>query len=184
MIAIRNNLPLLQDQHGGICAIDTGWLLAAVDRAAIKAGFMEWWLADHVTTSICSYLRSFYAKNVVGLNRLQEVVKQTLEDIGYEEIARCFQADSPSCHISLLQCAQATGSDELSAFYQALASRIDDLHRSNLPSFHFYDLRACLLHFNAGQAADPGLQSEDVVGFVREKVGSLPWDRPVHSSIL
>lgn len=183
MIATWNNLPLLEDQHGGICAIDTGWLLAAVDRAAIKAGFAEWWLADHVTTSVCSYLRNIYNKNVVNLGRLQEVVKQTLEDVGYEEIARCFSADSPACHFSLLQCAQGAGANRLDRFYELLALRIDEVHRSKLTSFHFYDLHACLSHLNHAAAPDAAVPLQDIVRFIRYKVGSLRWERPVSSSV-
>ena len=183
MIATWNNLPLLEDQHGGFCAIDTGWLLAALERAATKAGFTEWWLADHVTTSVCSYLRSSYDKNVVDLVRLQAVVRQTLQDVGYEEIARCFSADSPACHFSLLHCARSAGTNGIAGFYQALTLKIDEVHRSKRTSFHFYDLGACLSYLNSSAQPELIVRPQDVVDFVRDRIGALPWERPVRSSI-
>ena len=183
MIATRNNLPLLKDHLGGICAIDTGWLLATLERAAIKAGFVEWWLADHITSSVCSYLGSFYAKNVVGLSRLQEVIKQALEDIGYEEIARCFQAESPACTISLLECARSIAVLDSDEFYKVLALRIDELNDTKRPSFHFHDLRACVLYFDEAVESQSELKSTDIVCFVRNRFGALDWGREVICTI-
>ena len=183
MIATRYNLPLLKDHLGGICAIDTGWLLATLERAAVKAGFVEWWLADYVTSSVCCYLGSFYAKNVVGLGRLQEVIKRALEDIGYEEIARCFQAESPACTISLLECARSIAVLDSDEFYRVLAARIDDLNLTGLPSFHFHDLRACVLYFDEAVERKGDFKSADIVCFVRHRFSTLDWGREVICTI-
>ncbi len=186
MIATRNNLPLLEDYHGGISAFEAGWLQAALERAAIKAGFVEWWLADHVTTSVCSYLGTIYTKNVVGLGRLQEAVQQALRDIGYGEIARCFLADAPDCRISLLRLAETVAGSQPGGFYKVLSARIEELHRTRAVSFHFTDLQASLRYL-AGVGTVTGTgdipKPEEMVNFIRAGISSLDWKREVNCSV-
>ena len=183
MIAPRNYLPLVEDHHGEVRAIETDWLLAALERAAVKAGFMEWWLADHVISSVCSYLSGFYASNVVGLGRLQAAVRQALRDVGYVEIARHFEADSPSTVFSLSRCAESMPQFNLPGFYEILRMQVRTLHESSCTTFHFQDLDACLRIINHGGKFGDVLRREDVVLRIRGQISELEWKRPVVCSI-
>ena len=110
MIALRDGLPLLQFEGGRIVAFERGWLVASLQTAAHKAGYPQWWLAEHVTESIATYLSLRYEENVVGMPRLAKAVEAVLQVIGYAEVASHFFPAPPPLKISLLELAREAGS--------------------------------------------------------------------------
>jgi len=58
MIALRDSLPLLRHGDGEFCAIRREWLSLCLYRAAEKAGYSRWWLAEHVAASAVCYLKN------------------------------------------------------------------------------------------------------------------------------
>ena len=58
MIALRDEIPLIQLTDGQAVAFERQWLMRSLARAARKAGYPQWWLAEHVVESVAEYLRT------------------------------------------------------------------------------------------------------------------------------
>ena len=143
MIALRDNLPLVRFNDGRVMNFERGWLSSALVRAAQTAGYKKWWLADHVTESVTSYLQQDFDENVVTICRLEKAVQSVLQVIGYADIARFFQTMPPPVRISLVEIARDAGHGYELVFFELLRARlreaitpptleveISDLHRS------------------------------------------------------
>src|SRR5678809_1803642 len=99
MIAFRDNLPLVQFESGRTVAFERDWLVRSLVRAARKAGFAQWWLAEHVAESVTQYLRSQAELNVLPVDHLTKAVQSVLQVIGYAEVGRHFEAGRPVAQI-------------------------------------------------------------------------------------
>jgi hypothetical protein len=67
MIAIRENLPLIEHESGRTDSIEREWQLRSKQRAGRKCGFAQWWLAEHVAESVTEYLRTQTEWNVLPI---------------------------------------------------------------------------------------------------------------------
>ena len=143
MIALRDNLPLVRFNDGRVMNFERDWLSSALVRAAQTAGYNKWWLADHVTESVTSYLQQDFDENVVTICRLEKAVQSVLQVIGYADIARFFRTMPPPVRISLAEIARDAGHGYELVFFEILRSRlreaiapptlqveISELHRS------------------------------------------------------
>src|SRR5471030_1612192 len=106
MIAPRDEMPLVQFAGGEVSAFDPGWLTRRLVRAAEKAGYPQWWLAEHVSASVSNYLRYRYVGSVLTAPRLADTVHSALQVIGYAEVASHFEPGPPPARISLLELAK------------------------------------------------------------------------------
>src|SRR5437868_5013624 len=117
MIAPRQDLPFIQFGDGEIAAFERDWLVRRLVHAAEKAGYPEWWLAEHVAESVTSYLRFRCDENVVPLPRLAQTVQAALQVIGYAEVGQHFDPGPPPIRISLLELAGHAGGGYELAFF-------------------------------------------------------------------
>src|SRR4051794_18271341 len=120
MIAFPNDLPLVRLADGDCLAFEREWLIRSLVSAARKAGYPQWWLAEHVAQSVTEYLRSENDAPVMQAGRLEQAVNSVLQVIGYAEIGRYFAVGRPIVHISLVDLARAAGSGYELAFFDLL----------------------------------------------------------------
>ena len=99
MIAPRDEMPLVQFDGGEITAFDASWLIRRLVHAAEKAGYPQWWLAEHVAASVSNYLRYRFVGNVLTVPRLADAVQSALQVIGYAEVASHFEPGPPPARI-------------------------------------------------------------------------------------
>src|SRR5580692_9978423 len=74
MIALKDNLPLVEFDSGHVVAFQRDWLLRSLSQAARKAGYQKWWLAEHVAESVTAYLMH-NDETVITVPRLAESVQ-------------------------------------------------------------------------------------------------------------
>ncbi len=187
MVALKYSLPLIQNEHGVAVAFESDWLKAALDQAARKAGYDGWWLSDEFSAAIAQYFRQDYVRSVIELSNLERVVRTTLREVGYQEIAARFRAVNPFQRMSLAECFQEPDDGQESTFFHRLAERIDTLHAAKVRHFHFYDLQTCAQRLLEEQAASAWwstpLMRARIVAFVRERVHALSWQSKMHCTI-
>ncbi len=186
MVALKNGLPLILNDQGVAVAFDSDWLKAALDRAARKAGYESWWLLDEFSAAVSQYLRQDYRANTIALPRLEKVVRATLRDIGYREIAVRFRAMNPFQCMSLVDYLAVSSEKRETAFFKRLAERIETLHDAQVRHFHFYDLNFCALLLLGEDAAawwSRPLMRARIVDFVRARVQALRWQRTLQCTI-
>jgi len=144
MIALRDSLPLVRFNDGRIMNFERGWLSSALVRAAQTAGYKKWWLADHVTESVASYLKQDFDENVVTICRLEKAVQSVLQVIGYADVARFFQTMPPPARISLAEIASEAGHGYEIAFFEILRKRLREAIAPPTVQIELSDLHLCV----------------------------------------
>ena len=178
MVSLKQGLPLIQNDQGVAVTFEREWLKAALDRAARKAGYESWWLLDEFSSAVSQYFRQDYDRTVIELPSLERVVRATLRDIGYREIAARFRTVNPFQCVSLADCVRVTDARRETLFFKRLAERIMKLHEAKVQHFHFHDLHLCarqLLEEGAFHDWDHPLMRARIVAFIRARVEALPW---------
>jgi hypothetical protein len=172
MIALRDEMPLVQFEGGELSAFDSTWLTRRLIHAAAKAGYPQWWLAEHVTASVANYLRYRYCGTVLTAPRLTDTVVSVLQVIGYAEVATHFDAGPPPARVSLLELANKAGSGYELAFFELLARTMQQLLAVRSCYFEFYDLELCVKELRARKiwARDCQALREEIVAFLRDQV--------------
>jgi hypothetical protein len=185
MIAFRDNLPLVQFESGRTVAFERDWLVRSLVRAARKAGFAQWWLAEHVAESVTQYLRSQAELNVLPVDQLTKAVQSVLQVIGYAEVGRHFEAGRPVAQISLLDLARQAGSGYELAFFEMLGRRIQGLVTEEQCDFELFGLEPCvkLLRARKAWSRDCDALRAEIVSFAREQTGIAAAEHEVSFSL-
>ena len=95
MIALKDNLPVIQLASGQVIAFEREWLVRSLAQAAARAGYAKWWLAGHVAESVATYLHDQDNVNVIPVEQLSRAVQSVLQVIGYAEVAQYFVPAAP-----------------------------------------------------------------------------------------
>lgn len=171
MIALLDRLPLIQLSSGQVVSFDTEWLIRALRRAAARAGYAQWWLAEHVVQSVAEYLRSQEDATLLPVERLESAVRETLHGIGYSEVARHFEHGLPRVAVSLLSIAREAGAGYELAFFDILARRLHELVRQDVSNFELSDLEPCVkvLRGKKMWGRDCDILRCEIIAFVREQ---------------
>ena len=171
MIAFRNNLPLIQLPNGHSVAFDRTWLIRSLARAAAKAGYTNWWLADHVAQSVTEYLRTHWDTNILSIERLNTSVRSVLEVIGYGEVGQQFVSGRPRVQVSLSEIAREAGSGYELAFFELLGRQILQLVRESGCDFELQDLDRCVKLLKARKAwsRDCDALRNEIIHFTRSQ---------------
>jgi len=172
MIAPRDEMPLVQFEGGEVSAFDPGWLTRRLVHAAEKAGYPQWWLAEHVSASVSNYLRYRFVGNVLTAPRLADTVNSVLQVIGYAEVASHFDAGPPPARISLLELAKKAGSGYELAFFELLARSMQQLLATRAAYFELYDLELCVKELRARKiwARDCQALREEIITYLRDQL--------------
>ncbi|HYY26365.1 MAG TPA: hypothetical protein VE860_00380 [Chthoniobacterales bacterium] len=142
-------MPLLRQRDGEHSAIRQDWLCLCLYRAAEKAGYSRWWLAEHVAASVAMFLSTTFDRNVISEKQLREIVLAVLQAIGYAEIALRLDRIVPPFELSLSAIAEEAGPGYELAFFRLLEERIQPALSD----------RACAVSINGLQLCVRKLQS-------------------------
>ena len=186
MIAFHDHLPVIELASGEAVAFERDWLVRSLARAALRAGYAKWWLAEHVAESVTAYLRDQEEVNVMPVGRLTTAVQSVLQVIGYAEVARHFTPGPPRQRVSLLDLAREAGAGYELAFFERLGRRLQELLQSDVCDFELLGLEKCvrlLCGCKTWSRACETLRSE-IVSFTREHTGSAAARREITFSLL
>lgn len=173
MIALPDNIPLVQFESGQVVAFERQWLVRSLQRAAKKAGYPQWWLAEHVAESISTYLQFRVEENVVAMPRLAQAVQSALQVIGYAEVANHFVPGPPPYRVSLWDLARSAGSGYELAFFEALGRTIQEVVANKVRQFELYGLERAVKQLRGKKvwSRDCDVLRAEIVNFVREQIG-------------
>ena len=174
MIAPRDEMPLVQFEGGEVTAFDSGWLVRRLVHAAEKAGYPQWWLAEHVAASVSNYLRHRFVGNVLTTPRLADAVHSALQVIGYAEVATHFEPGPAPSRISLLELAKKAGAGYELAFFELLARSMQQLLANRATYFELFDLELCVKELRARKiwARDCHALREEIISFLRDQLAT------------
>ncbi|MFZ4775796.1 MAG: hypothetical protein ACOYM3_10550 [Terrimicrobiaceae bacterium] len=172
MIALKDSLPLVRFHDGSVMNFERRWLSSALVRAAETAGYKKWWLADHVTESVTSYLEQDFSENVVTISRIEKAVQSVLQVIGYSDVAQHFRTMPAPVRISLAEMARDAGGGYELVFFELLRVRLRGIIFSETQQVELCDLHRCVKFLRSAKnwrRDCSGLRSE-IVSFVRGEV--------------
>lgn len=172
MIALPDSTPLVQFESGQVVAFERQWLVRSLERAAKKAGYPHWWLAEHVAESVSAYLQFRIEANVVAMPRLAQAVQAALQVIGYAEVANHFDPGPPPHRVSLWELARSAGSGYELAFFDSLGRTIQDVVEGHICNFELFGLEHCVKQLRGKKvwSRDCDALRVEIVGFVREQI--------------
>jgi len=174
MIALKDNLPVIQLTSGQAVAFERDWLVRSLAFAARRAGYGKWWLAEHVAESVTSYLRDQRNLTVLPVEQLTRAVQSVLQVIGYAEVGQYFVPAPQKVSISLVELARTAGTGYELAFFEGLGRRIQELLREKNAHFELYGLESCVKVLRSRKiwSRDCDALREEIVSFAREQIGA------------
>ncbi len=141
MIALPQKLPHVIWRNGRLVPLSEGWLAESIEHAAAGAGYHRWHLAPEVARAIAVYLENDWVSPSLSLDNLREMVRRSLEGIGFEDIAKNSLIVPPRVSISLTEVALRTQMEL--AFYQLLRERLTDALDVQVGGVKLEGLRDC-----------------------------------------
>jgi len=188
MIALRDNLPLIRHSGGYVSSFERDWLHRSLVDAARKAGYEQWWLADHVLESVVRYLEEQFVGNELCSSGLERAVRSVLRGIGYSEVAQHFDPSPPARRLSLIELAHRAGAGYELAFFRLLEAEISTLLSLGVRALILEGVQPCVKILRGAKVwrADCRELLDEVVGFVRDRVAveeALPESSPLSLSL-
>lgn len=154
-------------------------------RAAEKAGYRRWWLAEHVAASVLCYLSRTYENNVVTIAELCEMVRSALQAIGYAEIALRLEVLAPPFELSLRDLAEEAGPGYELAFFRLLKERIQPAFCDRASNLDIHGMQSCVRHLQSVKtwSRECSQLRNEIVNFVRAHLERANVTNDIHLTI-
>ena len=169
MIALTDGMPLVELAEGRVVAFQTRWVVRALMRAANRAGYHNWWPAAHVAETLAQYLKMHHESNTVSVERLEQLLADALQAIGYGEIALHVELGPPAECVNLMEVLREAGEGYELGFFYRLRDRLSEIIRTGTTEVDLVGLAPCVKKLrtrkNWTRACDA--LREEIVSFVR-----------------
>jgi hypothetical protein len=171
MIALPQRLPHVVWHNNRLVPLSEGWLAESIEHAAAGAGYHRWHLAPEVARAIAVYLENDWVGPSLTIDNLREMVRRSLEGIGFEDIAQKSLIVPPRVSISLTELA-LVAEIELS-FYNMLRERLSDAIDVQVGGVKLEGLRDCskLLGSKGRWKRNCVRISDDIIDYCRKFIG-------------
>lgn len=141
MIALPQRLPHVIWKNDRLVPLSEGWLAESIEHAAAAAGHPRWELAPEVARAIAVYLEDDWVAPSLSIDNLREMVRRSLEGIGYSDIAQQSLIVPPRVSISLAEIASRAPYEI--EFYPLLKERLGDAVEVQVAGVRLEGLRDC-----------------------------------------
>ena len=160
--------------NGEVSMLSREWLRLSLTRAAEEAGYVSWFLAEHVAESVLWYLARSCDLPVITTGDVSASVRSALHATGYSEIAVRFETLDPPFELSLADLAQEAGPGYELAFFQLLRERMRPALNDNASNLHIHGLQRCVRHLQSAKtwSRECSRLRNEIVSFVRAQVES------------
>jgi hypothetical protein len=130
--------------RGEIVRYDESWFLAIIQEAAQRAGIKDVWFAEHIARGIVIYLRERFSQTSIGIEELFAKISQTLQVVGFPQIARQLEPSAPPVLMCLDSLAAQAGSGYELSFFQLLSSALRDARERGSVHVHCAGLQSAV----------------------------------------
>ena len=181
MIALADGLPLVQLDDGRAVSFQRDWIVRALAKAAFKAGFSKWWVAEHVTETVELSLSVYYQENVISVPRLTERIRDALQGIGYSEIGAYLTLGRPGERLDLAALAREAGAGYELMFFNRLREQLRSLIGAGTTEVDLVGLAPCVKQLRARKSWSRSCEAlqEEIVSFVRKQTADSPAKREI-----
>ncbi|NJK90979.1 MAG: hypothetical protein HC904_03565 [Blastochloris sp.] len=105
MIALPQDLPLVEWNKRRNVPLSEGWLAESIQTSASKVGMEQWHWTEDVAKAISYYLQCEFGGTLITPEQLQVLIKKSLRSIGYPEIAKRLTLVAPRVSLHLQEMA-------------------------------------------------------------------------------
>ncbi len=166
MISLRKNKPLLQTGSCVIGDYDLDWLEDLLDDAAQQGG-VSLPFKREIAMGVMAYLENACPLRTIPLEYLFSNMRDMLEDLGLNRIAKNLRKLTPPVDVDLVAIAEEAPLPLF--FYAELKRRIEKLRDLGLTTYRFTGVEDCCRRLNARQRSCPATRREqdEIVGFLQ-----------------
>lgn len=173
MIAFKNKRPVLQTGHCVISEYDREWLESVLQQAADEAG-VKLPFRGEIARAVLLYLEESCPLHAVPLDYLFRRMRQMLRMAGLPLIAEHLRCQTPPVEIALDSLAEEAPLPLF--FYTELHSRLEQLRRMGLNTYHFSGSEVCSKLLGARRRACPTQRRalQELRSFLQQEAQSSP----------
>jgi hypothetical protein len=170
MIALPQKLPHVVWHNGRLIPLSEGWLAESIEHSAARAGYHRWHLAPEVARAIAVYLENDWTAPSLTTDHLREMVRRSLEGIGFDDIAAQSLIVPPRVSISLMEIAMRAPLEL--EFFPRLRERLEDAMDVQVGGVKLEGLRDCSKVLDAAGRWRRGCVriSDEIIHFCRRFV--------------
>ena len=181
MIALADGLPLVRLDDGRAVAFQKDWVVRALGKAAQKAGYQKWWLAEYVTGTVVGYLTAYFEANAISVRQLTRLVSDALQVIGYAEISPYLELGTPGERLNLVDLVREAGTGYELAFFNRLRDRLHSLIGAGATEVDLVGLASCVKELRSRKSWSRGCDAlqEEIVSFVRTQTLTVHSKREI-----
>ncbi len=141
MIGFPNELPCVLWHGGRPLPLNLEWITASVEITAYRASESQWaWSAD-VAHAMRLYFRQEFQYATITPSELVELMRQTLQALGKDEMARMAQLAPPRTSIYLPEIAHRAGMEL--AFFGLLREQLHEVLDAHVSLVRLQGVRQC-----------------------------------------
>jgi hypothetical protein len=175
MIALPQDLPLVEWQKRRNVPLSEGWLAESIQNSAHKAGLNQWHWTEDVAKAISYYLQSEFNGTLITSDQLQVLIKKSLRSIGYPEIAKSLTIVAPRVSIHLNELASRSCHELI--FFAQLEERLNEARSVHVRGIKLEGLRSCVKTLGNTPRWRSSCQdlSDEIVSYVRSHLKK--WEK-------
>jgi hypothetical protein len=176
MIALADGMPLVKLDGGRVVLFQRDWIVRALAKAAFKAGYQKWWMAEVSADALEFHLIHHLDANAITVPQLAKVIGDLLQVTGYAEVALFFDPGLPGEQLNLAELAREAGSGYELAFFNRLRDRLQSLIGAGTTEVDLVGLSSCVKQLRARKSWNSGCNDlqEEIVSFVRTQTLAAP----------
>ena len=181
MIALADGMPLVQLAGGRVTAFQPHWIIRALVRAASRAGYQNWWPAGHVVETLTRYLQAHHEGHTVTVERLERLLADALQAIGYGEITPHVELGLPAECLNLMEVLNEAGEGYELVFFYRLRDKLREIIRTGTTEVDLVGLAPCVKKLRARKSWTRACDAlrEEIVSFVRTQALAVPNRRGI-----
>ncbi|MEM6886277.1 MAG: hypothetical protein AAF571_14730 [Verrucomicrobiota bacterium] len=182
MIALPSDLPLVTWSSGRPVPLSSGWLTESIDFSLAGENFQHWQWTQDIVEAICLHLKEDYPGTEIHHVDLLRIVKESIEVLGYPEVAHKIELTAPRVVIHLPEIAQRA--DIELVFFQELQYKLDEALSFVVRGVKLEGIRDSVktLHHTKRWKRNCQTLNDDIVEFVRKNLER--WNQPAVELII
>lgn len=170
MISFPGNLPALLIGRHHLTGYDTGWITAALERAATEAGREDFPFIADIHAGIRHYLEHRCPLAALPVEQLFDRIRGMLVRIGCPAIAATLRPAAPPMTLSLAASAKEAGNGYELLFFRLLREDLQQFAKCGVETVRIRELKNCALILQGKKKSTASCQrlEADIIGFLRQ----------------
>lgn len=176
MIAFADGMPLVKLNDGRLTAFQRDWILRGLAKAAHKAGYSKWWMAEVIVDTLTFHLTRQFEASAITVPQLVKAINEVLQVTGYAEVSLYFDPGQPGEQLNLAELAHQAGNGYELVFFNQLRDRLRALIGTGASELRIVGLSSCVKQLSSRKSWSRKCDDlrEEIVSFVRTQTLAAP----------